>query len=172
MNISFRFLVTLTLLLIAAEDLPAPISEIATPTPTVAPKHKSKQENVERTKPKQSPFAPFVGVWSGPTTGSLTTDIGLNVPATTSATTFRISNDGMIQGNQANPNQGTTRASVSPDGRVLTWTYQYNDSNGSGQGTASLRLIAPKTASYQVNIIFFAGGGKGTMKGSGTLTKQ
>jgi hypothetical protein len=172
MTFMLRSLLVVTLLVVTAPRLPAPISEIATPTPTVAPKPKSKQNNVERTKPKQSPFAPFVGVWSGPTTGSLTTDIGLNVPATTSATTFRILSDGMIQSNQANLNQGTTRASVSPDGHALTWTYQYSDSNGSGQGTASLRLIAPKTASYQVNIIFFASGGKGTMKGSGTLTKQ
>src|ERR1700674_3229285 len=93
-------LLSLSLLLATSERLPAPISEIATPTPTVAP------------KPKQSPLAPFVGVWTGPVTGSLTTDIGLNVPATTSATTFRILSDGMIQSNQANPNQGTTRASA------------------------------------------------------------
>ncbi len=174
-----RFLLTLSLLFVIAHRLPAPISE---ETPTPAPKleavakSKSKSDNTERAekksppKVKQSPFAPFTGVWAGPVTGSLTTDIGLNVPATTNATTIRIGADGSFYNSQGGPS--VPRPLVSADGHTLTWNYQYSDSNGTGHGTASLRLIAPKTASYQVNIIFFAGGGSGTMKSSGTLTKQ
>jgi hypothetical protein len=170
-----RSLLILALLLIPVHRLPAPIFEVATPTPTATPKPKPKPENVERTttqpaqtKAKQSPFAAFAGVWTGSATGGLNFSNGLNVSDVASPVTFRISKDGTIY-------QGPSvlRTSASPDGRALTWTYQYNDSNGSGHGTASLRLIAPNTASYQVNIILtLTSGGNGTMKSSGTLSKQ
>ena len=169
-------LVTVAVLVLTTHRLPAPISE-ETPTPAPKPeavaKSKSKSDNTERAekkslpKVKQSPFAAFVGVWSGPVTGSFNTDIGLNIPATTTPTTFRISNDGTIyQG------QNVLRTSASPDGRALTWTGQYNAANGSAQATGSLRLIAPNTASYQQDAILNFSGGNGTMKWSGTLRKQ
>jgi hypothetical protein len=163
-----RSLLILALLLIPTHRLPAPISEIATPTPTVAPKPKSKQENAERTKPKQSPFAPFVGVWTGTVTGGGNISNGLNVSDVASTVTLRISKDGMIY-----TGQSAIKASASPDGRALTWAGQYSVASGSGRWTGSLRLIAPNTASYQQNMILtLSEGGNGTLKGSGTLTKQ
>ena len=171
-----RFLLTLSLLFVTAHRLPAPISE---ETPTPAPKleavakSKSKSDNTERAekksppKVKQSPFAPFVGVWSGTVNGGFNSDVGLNVSAP-STTTLRVSNDGIIHSNQA-----TIRANISPDGRALSWPYQYSDSNGSARGGASLRLIGANTATYQFNVIMtLTTYGNVTMKGSGTLTKQ
>ena len=176
MNRKARFICTFLLLVGTAHRLPAPISE-ETPTPTPKPeavaKSKSKSDNTERgekkspPKVKQSPFAPFVGVWSGPVTSSFNTDIGLNVPATASAVTLRISNDGIIY-----TGQDTIRTTPSSDGRALTWTGQSNVANGSGRWTGSLRLITPNTASYQQNMILTFSGGNGTMRGSGTLRKQ
>jgi hypothetical protein len=163
------FVLVIVLLLVTSPRLPAPISEIATPTPTVAPKPKSKQDNAERTKPKQSPFAPFAGVWTGSVTGGFNSDIGLNVSAT-NATTIRIGADGSFYNSQGS--QNVPRPLISADGHTLTWTYQYSDSNGTGHGTASLRLIGPKTATYQAEIIVKTPSGNGVLKSLGTLTKQ
>src|SRR5438552_19005396 len=103
------WLFTIIVTLLSAPRLPAPISE-ETPTPAPKPeavaKSKSKSDNTERAekksppKVKQSPFAPFVGVWSGTVNGGFNSDVGLNVSAP-STTTLRVSNDGIIHSNQA-----------------------------------------------------------------------
>jgi len=169
MSFTLRFLLVVTLFVIPTHRLPAPISE-ETPTPAPKPEAVAKSDNAGKKSPpkvKQSPFAPFAGVWTGIVNGGFNSDVGLNVSAP-STTTLRVSNDGIIQTSQA-----TTRANVSPDGHALSWPYQYSDSNGSARGGASLRLIGANTATYQFNVIMtLTTYGNVTMKGSGTLTKQ
>jgi hypothetical protein len=174
-----RFCLLCCLLFVSAHRLPAPIVEEEKPTSAPAqspkPKPKPKQDTGERTakqraeaKTKQSPFAPFAGVWSGPVTGSFNSDVGLNIPATKNVTTFRISNDGTI-----NSGQNVFRGVLSHDGRALTWTYQYSDANGSGRGTGSLRLVAMNTATYETDVFITTNSnGNIKMRSSGTLTKQ
>lgn len=166
--------VLLVTLLFSINRLPAPISEESpAPKPKAAAKKKADDEeggkSQSESKSKQSLFAKFTGVWSGSVTGSFTSDIGLNVGPTITTTTLRVSSTGTVQANQA-----SFRAGMSPDGRTLTWPYLYSDSNGTGQGGASLHLIDSKTAFYQHNVIITVagGGGKATMKGFGTLIKQ
>jgi hypothetical protein len=173
MSISRCCLLVFGFIIIAADRSPAPIREESpTPKPKVVAKKKADDEEGGKSqghsKSKQSPFEKFTGVWTGNTIGSFTSDIGLNVGPTTSMTTLRVSNDGTVQFNQQ-----SFRPSLSPDGRTLTWPYLYADSNGSGRGGASLRLIDQKTAQYQCSVVIAVagGGGNATMKGSGILTK-
>jgi hypothetical protein len=165
---------TITLLILSAHRLPAPISEESpTPKPKAIAKKKASDEDQaksrEESRSKKSPMAKFVGVWTGNVTGSFTSDIGLNVGPTTTMTTLRVASDGTIQSNN-----GSYKAGLSPDGRTLTWPYLYADSNGTGRGGASLRLNDQKSAQYQFSVVIAVtgGGGNATMKGFGTLTKQ
>jgi hypothetical protein len=169
------FWLVIVVMLVTGHRLPAPISE-ETPTPAPKPeavaKSKAKSDNAEKKSPpkvKQSPFAPFAGVWTGSVKGGFNSDIGLNVSAT-NATTIRIGADGSVYNDQSS--QNVSRPLLSADGHTLTWNYQYSDSNGTGHGTASLRLIGPKTATYKAEIIVNTPSGNGVLKSLGTLTKQ
>lgn len=175
-----RIILVSLLLIASAPPLPAPIFEEATPTPKA--KAKAKQDNGERTakqpthtKTKQSPFAPFAGVWTGTVTVAFRSDVGLNVSGTASRT-VKIAGDGTVYYGQSDDGRYTgqykSRASISADGRALNWTYQQNTQQGSLRGTYSLRLIGPNAASYQEDGTFHSSEGNGAGRYIGTLTKQ
>jgi hypothetical protein len=171
---TLRVLCVLAFTLVAIDRLPAPIVE-ESPTPKPKAVAKKKTDNDDATKPKseakakQSPLAPFVGIWSGPVTGTLTSDGSL--PSTepqTNVTTFRVLNDGTIT-----DKGGQFRAVPSPDGRTLSWSGQATVSGATGRAAYSMQLVGPNSGIFQFNFVLtFSGGGHAVMKGSGTLTKQ
>jgi len=142
----FRPLLALTLLLMTAHRLPAPISEESTPTP------KPKQESTPRPKPKTE-AAPkpkaasklsFTGTWSG-------TTINQSSDGSSGAASYivKISDDekavlvnvgevGKTVGGPPSP------ASCTRFGEALTWSF----SSAGGTTTYTMRLNSNGTASF------------------------
>jgi hypothetical protein len=180
MKASARFFVVAVILLIGAHRLPAPIVEEATPTPGASaaksrPKPRKEEEPTKKPTPTKPKFGQFAGTWRGPVTVSFGSDIGLNGSGKSSRT-IKISEDGTVFFGQSTDGQYTgqfqSKASISADGRALSWNFQQTQREGSVRGTYSLRLITPNTAGYQENGNFNGSAGNLAGKTFGMLTKQ
>jgi hypothetical protein len=167
----FRPLLALTLLLMTAHRLPAPISEESTPTP------KPKQESTPRPKPKTE-AAPkpkaasklsFTGTWSG-------TTINQSSDGSSGAASYivKISDDekavlvnvgevGKTVGGPPSP------ASCTRFGEALTWSF----SSAGGTTTYTMRLNSNGTASFLREGQYTGGDYDGiTYSQTGTFTKN
>lgn len=179
MKQSFVFLLVAGFMLSAPHRLPAPIHEEATSTPA-APAAKStpkpkKEEQAKKPTPSKPTISAFVGTWTGTVFFVGTSTIGLFNISENVSRTVRISSDGGVvwfgQSGAQGP-QNTSRATVSKDGRGVSWTQQQNEQGGVVRGTFSLQLLAPNAANYQENSSYSFSQGSGTTKAGGTLTKQ
>ena len=122
-----------------APQLLAPIVEETTPKPPAAKSTPKKEEQAKKPTPSKPTISSFVGTWNGTVFVVATSNIGLNTSGNASRT-VRISSDGGVVwfGQSANGQVGpqyTSRATVSKDGRGLSWICQQNEQGGILRGT-------------------------------------
>jgi hypothetical protein len=149
--------------------LPAPIIE-PSPAPSERPNianHKSATGSAEENK--QSPFNPFVGVWIGNLTVTVNNDTTTKKDTSTKPGSLVVAKDGNVNWGS---NGHHAKALLSSDNRELHWSYQNFDEHGDVRWNCSLRLVDPKTASYQGNGTVTSPFANATMTASATFTKR
>jgi hypothetical protein len=154
--------------------LPAPISEIATPTPaeipTPKPKPKPKPKTEPASKQKTTTISPFAGVWRGSSVGQYHCSNG------TEGTTEV--NTGLIIRISANANTANGYPTLlDGDGRILTWRFQKTATatQGTSNGTHTCKffLTGPNNASVVTESVYVDGPQSGCVyKFTGTYAKQ
>ena len=175
-----QLLCTVGLLLVTAQRLPAPISEVPEATPTPKPKEPPPHAESE-SKPKQTtasksittPRVSFAGIWTGTATGRIQQAV---FGQTAFSSNYKI---------QISPDERTAnwtssawifakfQAPVQKNGRALTWTCQRHDIAGQTTIFCRLEMDANGTARYSES----SGLVNGVFKGagyeiSGTLVRQ
>jgi len=158
----------------AVTHLPAPIVE---ESPAPAPKTKraeQKSSSEPASGTKQSPLAPFVGVWRGTVRVTSSSDTAASNNSSTNSGTFEVLRDGNVRWSTLANGQYRYRAkaSLSSDNHELRWSYQNFDEKGNVQWAFSLRLADPKTANYQGSGSLTSPFVSATMTASGMLTKR
>ena len=167
-------LLLLIISLVTTHRLTAPIVD---ETPTPKPKIKPKSENQsQETKKKESKLAitAFVGTWRGSVTVS--GQLGDWPISGNASRTVLISSDGTVtyfgqSGGQTGP-QSQSKAVLSRDGRSASWTNQQTQQGMTSRGTFSLQLASSNSATYQEDGVFSSSEASGSLKASGTLTRQ
>jgi len=149
------------ILFVSAANSPAPIVEESPAAKTKRVERKNASEVSESTK--QSPFGPFVGVWIGNLTVTVNNDTTTKKDTSTKPGSLVVAKDGNVNWGS---NGRHAKALLSSDNRELHWSYQNFDEHGDVRWNCSLRLVDPKTASYQGP---FA---NATMTASATFTKR
>jgi hypothetical protein len=129
--------------------------------------HKNTSELSENTK--QSPFNPFVGVWIGNLTVTVNNDTTTKKDTSTKPGSLVVAKDGNVNWGS---NGHHAKALLSSDNRELHWSYQNFDEHGDVRWNCSLRLVDPKTASYQGNGTVTSPFANATMTASATFTKR
>lgn len=169
MSLTPRFLLAVTLLVITAHRLPAPISEVPEPTAsaTLQPKLHAKPQ------PKLTPKPPslFGQTWMG-TVIIQGTCFGQTVKMPFSYT-VKVSQDGTTVWTHAGT-QTEFQALAHGNGQTLSWTHQDFDSSelGTAATTFTLRLNSIASATLESDQRSTINGANCTIKGIGAVTKR